>query len=292
MDEQQEVVPWPWREVDEHVSQGSQSEAVGEVLADVYFGMDLIAYIIDSIAENLNETEKAVNVLAALSCYTRAFRGIRAATLLATNGLYLEARVYGRDVYESAGLARMLAKRPEKADQWLLAERWIKDNEVRQYVQQFTAPGVPIADSVYRKYYQVVSDLHHPTAKTCIPLVLAESSARCVPHLQSEYDETTFVGVLHEIALNCAFVCLTVINAAAGDEVIEPGWRQAVTEFVAKVGEGEDWSHMERDWDEEARKFEDLASHVVPADRLDEVIDNHPNGLANIRRRRGGQAGT
>jgi hypothetical protein len=280
-----EQVPWPWRGVDQHVEQGTQSEVVGTALQHIFFGLDLIADMIDMITDNINETEKATNVLAALACYTRAFRGIRAATLLATNGLYLEARVYARDVYESSSLARMLAKRPSKADEWMLADRWISDNEVRQYAQQFTAPGVPITESAYREYYRIASDLHHPTAKACLPLVLDDPSRPCVPRLISEYDEGAFHNVLKEIALECGFVCLTMINAAASPEVVPPGWRHAVTEFVTTIGSEMDWSHLERDWEEDERRFDDLASHVIGADRLNEVLESHPNSLANVRRR-------
>ncbi len=288
MDEQ-EVAPWPWRGVEQHHALGVQSETVNQALVYIFLGLDLIEDIINFITVNLNETERAINVLAAVSCYTRAFRGIRAATVLATSGLYLEARVYARDVYESSGLGRMLAKRPDKADRWLLADRWINDNEVRQYAQQFTAPGVPITNSAYSEYYRVASDLHHPTAKACIPLVLTDATSPCEPRLASEYDEDTFVDVLHEIALECAFVCLTIINAAASPDVIPPGWRRAVTEFVTEIGEGVDWSHLERDWEDQARRFNDLAAHVVRADQLDEVLENHPNSLGNVRRRRDGE---
>lgn len=145
-----EIVPWPWRGTDQHAEGLRQSEKAGIRLGHIYWGLDLIAYMIDMFTYNINQTEKATNVVGALACYTRAFRGIRAATILATSGLYLESRVYARDIYESASLARMLAKRPDKADSWMLADRWINDNEVRQYAHHFTAPGTPIADSAYR----------------------------------------------------------------------------------------------------------------------------------------------
>jgi hypothetical protein len=110
--------------------------------------------------------------------------------------------------------------------------------------------------------------------------------------LASEYNENKFVDVLNEIALECGFVCLTLINAAASPELIPPDWKRAVTEFVTEIGEGVDWSHLERDWEEEARKFNDLAAHVVSADQLDEILDRHPNSLNNIRSRRDGHSTT
>jgi hypothetical protein len=284
-----ETVPWVWRGVDEHAEEGRHSEKVGEWLGHIFHGLDLIAAMITMTADNLNETEKATNVLGAVACYTRAFRGIRAATILATNGLYLEARVYARDIYESASLARMLAKRPDKADAWMLANRWIPDNEVRQYVQNFTAPGAPMAESAFRQYYQIASDLHHPTARACLPLVLTDSSQPCVPRLHSEYDETALCNALNEITLECGFVLLTMINAVADPVVIPPAWRQAVTEFVTTTGTGADWSHLERDWETEAQRFMDLAAHVIPADQLDDILRNHPNGLDNVRNRRDSQ---
>ncbi|MEU8415961.1 hypothetical protein AB0C24_24515 [Amycolatopsis japonica] len=281
-----EQVPWPWRGLDQHTEEAQSSEKVGIWLGRIYEGLDLIAYMINLATTSLNETEKATNVLAALACYTRAFRGIRAATILSTSGLYLEARVYARDIYESASLARMLANRPDKADSWMLANRWINDNEVRQYAQNFTAPGMPIQDSAYRQYYQLASDIHHPTARACLPLVLTDPSSPCAPQLTPDYNEDALSNSLAEIALECGFVCLTMINAAAGPEVIPPLWRQAVTEFITAIGAGADWAHLERDWQAEADLFADLATHVVPADQLAALLRDHPNSLDNVRARR------
>ncbi|WP_037305586.1 hypothetical protein [Amycolatopsis orientalis] len=281
-----EQVPWPWRGLDQYAEEAQNSEKVGIWLGRISEGLDLIDYMINLATASLNETAKATNVLAALACYTRAFRGLRAATILATSGLYLEARVYARDVYESASLARMLALRPDKADSWMLANRWIKDNEVRQYAENFTAPGMPIQDSAYRQYYQLASNLHHPTARACLPLVLTDASKPCAPQLTSDYNEDALSNSLAEIALECGFVCLTMINAAAGPEVIPPSWRQAVAEYVAAVGAGADWSHLERDWQAEADRFADLAAHVIPADQLAALLKEHPNSLDNVRARR------
>jgi hypothetical protein len=290
MTAQEELIPWPWRGVDNHVEQGKQSEVIGIALQRIYYGLDLVEVVINMIADAFNEGPRATNLLAAVACYTRAFRGIRTATLLATSGLYLEARVYARDVYESSSLARMLAKRPDKADEWLRADHWINDNEVRQFAQKFTAPGMPITESAYRDYYRIASDLHHPTAMACLPLVLASPVEPCMPRLASEYDEEAFENVLKEIALECGYVCLTMINAFADPEAIPPGWRHAVTEFVRAIGSEMDWSHLERDWEEDARRFEDLAAHVIGADRLPDVLREHPNSLDNVRRRRDNEA--
>lgn len=285
----EEPIPWAWRGLEQHAAQAQTSDKVGTWLGHIYEGLDLIDFMIRLVTTSLNETEKATNTLAALACYTRAFRGIRVATILATSGFYLEARVYARDIYESASLARMLALRPDKADSWMLANRWINDNEVRQYAQNFTAPGTPIQDSAYRHYYQLASNLHHPTARACLPLVLTDPSQPCAPQLEPAYDEHAMCNALAEIALECAFVCLTMINAAAGEEVIPPSWRQAVIEYITAVGSGTDWSHLERDWQTEGERFADLAAHVLPADQLAEHLKDHPNSLDNVRARRDNQ---
>src|SRR5690349_4110114 len=122
-------IPWPWRGGPEHAAEMHASEIVRTRVHQIDRGLDLIAWAIQRTTASVNAL-KASNELSALACYTRAFRGLRAATILATEGLYLEARVYMRDVYESAGLGRLLAMNPKKADKWLLQERWIKDNEV------------------------------------------------------------------------------------------------------------------------------------------------------------------
>jgi hypothetical protein len=263
-----------------------QSTRVPHRVQQITRGLDLIAHLIAQSADSLNEHAKTSNELAAVACFARAFRGLRAATILATEGLYLEARVYVRDVYESAGLGRLLAREPKKADDWLQRERWVKDNEVRQYAENFTAPGEDPANSPYREYYRVASALHHPTARGCLPLLLAGPNEPCRPRLASEYDGDELDGVLREIAAETTFVCYTMINATAEQAAVDPLWRRAVAELTKEVARDVDWSHLDRNWIADQQAFDELRAHVVGADGIDQELDLHPNSVRNVKNRR------
>jgi hypothetical protein len=263
-----------------------ESVRIGNRVQQIDRGLDLIAYAINLSAWSLNSGDKITNELAAVACYTRAFRGLRAATILATEGLYLEAKVYVRDVYESAGLGRLVAREPKKADDWLQRERWVKDNEVRQYAENFTAPGEDPANSPYREYYRIASELHHPTARGCIPLVLAGPDEPCQPRLASEYDEDELDDILREIAMEAVFVCFTMINAASDQAAVNPAWRRAVGDLAAELAADRDWSHLDRNWTADQQAFDELRANVIGAEGIDQELDRHPNSVRNLKRRR------
>jgi hypothetical protein len=280
-----EDIPWIWRGVPEHGESVGKSGAVKARVEQINKGLGLIAYTIDRSADSVNAV-KTANELSAVACYTRAFRGLRAATVLALEGLYLEARVYVRDVYESAGLARMLARQPAKADEWLLRDRWIKDNEVRQYIESVLMPGISSQNSPYREYYRQSSELHHPTRRGCLPLVLDSPQADCAPKLASYFDEQTLESILHEIAIETTFVSFTIVNAAPGQDVIPPDWRQALVELSKELLPGADLQHLERNWKEDVERYNNLENHIITAKDLDSALDNYPNSVKNIRKRR------
>jgi hypothetical protein len=278
-----EAMPWPWRGGPEHAAEAQRSELVGVRLGQIDRGLDLIAYLIVNLSEDVNR-HPATNLLSALSCYTRAFRGLRAATILATEGLYLEAKVYLRDVYESSGLARMLAVKPRKADEWI-SGRWVKDNEVRQHIESMLMPGMPVSESPYREYYRQMSELHHPTARACLPLVLVSPDSRCDPQIASRFDENDLVSVLRDIAVISTFVSHTVCNAATDKAAIPPPWRRALAELSKEIMEGYDVSHLERNWEKEESRYDDLHSYVMSADELEAEVERNPNSMINNRRR-------
>lgn len=278
-------IAWPWRGGPEHSEKMNRSKKVLARIDQVNRGLDLLAYAIGYSVTSVNIT-RAANELSALACYARAFPALRAATILATEGLYLEARVYVRDVYESAGLGRMLAKRPDKADEWLLRGRWIKDNEVRQYIESVVMPGASPAESPYREYYRQSSELHHPTVRGCLPLVLDGPTANCDPKLASSFDENELDAVLHEIAIESTFVSFAMINAAPGDDVVPPDWRRALVELSKELLPGADLSHLERNWQQEMERYIDLRDSVITAEELPAALDRHPNSVKNVRIRR------
>ncbi|PXY38410.1 hypothetical protein BA062_01245 [Prauserella flavalba] len=272
----------------EHLDKVSQDQRARESTVHIEIGLDLLAYAIEEATRSMHAGPLTSNELASIACYTRSFRAIRVAAMLATSGFVLEARVYVRDVYESSSMARYLAREPAKADIWLSDERWIKDNEVRQYVQKFTAPGIPIKDSPYSQFYEQSSQIHHPTARGCIPLVYSEETKNIWPQLVPQYDAEHAANALHEIAMETVFVCFTFMNALADPAVMPVEWRKDLKELAEAVAREADWSHLDRDWDEEQAKFEALRAQALDADELEQYLDNDPNSVRNRLRRQTG----
>jgi len=129
---------------------------------------------------------------------------------------------------------------PKKADKWLLQERWIKDNEVRQFIEALVMPGASQGHSPYREYYRQASELHHPTMRGSLPLVLRDPGGDCDPQLESTFDVSVLESVLREIAIDTTFICFTIIMAVSDEAVIDPDWRRAVNELAVKLAEGFD----------------------------------------------------
>jgi hypothetical protein len=73
------------------------------------------------------------NDVSALACLTRAYWLLRASYMLMISGYPQEVRVLLRVVYESSGLARMLARDPDRAEKWLREQHWFPDREVRRW---------------------------------------------------------------------------------------------------------------------------------------------------------------
>ncbi len=71
------------------------------------------------------------NDFAALACLARAVRQLDAALQLALFGYYSEVPTLVRGAYESAGLARIVAKDDEKGERWVRQGAWVPDREVR-----------------------------------------------------------------------------------------------------------------------------------------------------------------
>jgi hypothetical protein len=275
-------MPRLFRGMPEHDARASESEAVLEASVHLHIGLELVGSMIEAMTENINKTDAATNVVGALACFTRALRGIRAAALLAMAGLYIESRGYIRDIYESASLARMLAKRPDKADAWLLAERWINDNEVRNYIQNLTMPDPGVAESPYRRFYRVVGDVHHPTARATIPLVIDEQTELLRPKLETSFDEKKLCGAIREVAMMSGFVCLTMLNAAVHPDIVHPGWRQAVVNYLRAIDAEADWANIDQDWSKVSERYTKLQQSIQTGEELRQSIINDPRSYRNV----------
>src|SRR5438874_1901765 len=71
------------------------------------------------------------NDLAAVTLLARALTELSAALHLSVSGFHSEIASIIRGPYESAGLARVLAKDPDLAERWLREGTWVPDRQVR-----------------------------------------------------------------------------------------------------------------------------------------------------------------
>ncbi len=220
------------------------------------------------------------NVVAALACFTRAYTDLEAATNLAKSGYVGQARTLLRGAYESAGLARVLAKEPEEADKWVFREHWIPDGRVRKSIAQRLGEGSKLA---YDTFYQRASDMAHPTAAYTLPYLFTEDG-RVKPRFKPSSHPAMTDLALHEVLLGAIFCCFAVRLGAVDESIIDPNWRQSLTELARKVT-GLPMEHLDRDWDAERSQFVRIRESVMTSEQLNTTLLDHANSFDNVKRR-------
>ncbi|QKW13034.1 hypothetical protein [Verrucosispora sp. NA02020] len=249
-------------------------------LDQINFGLFLAAHI---LLENPIEDVAAAGVNEVASCvaFTRAFSAIRAATVVAVHGYYVDARALVRTVYESAGLARMLAKLPDKAEKWLVKGDWFPDKLARDYIESQIDP---VGGSPYQAFYKMSSANAHPTARTSAYLAFEPTSQEFRPLLHPQYNADFAAHTLHEIAGVTLFTLFAMRRAMASQDFLPGWWLQGLAQLASDVHNA-NWSHLEQDWDTHNERYARLSAATIPADKLGEYLEAHPNSLPNIQKR-------
>lgn len=262
---------------DEHLAAATSAGTPSPAVLQVIRALNLLAWGLESAPQPWSVTFP--NDFAALVCFTRAFRQIRAASLLCHFGYYTEVGAVLRGVYEAAGLGRLLAKEPERAERWLRDGTWFPDREVRAWLIEFRSDQK--AASPYASFYKQLSQIAHPVAKSCLPLVDFEVA---VPRmmLQTRFDQEAFDLHLREIAATALFTCFAFRNASVDEERLPPNWRQELYELAEEVS-GRDLPHLAREWDREDARFRALVERIRRANELDEALDAEPSSWRNVR---------
>lgn len=218
------------------------------------------------------------NNFAATGLFTRAYQGLQAAANLCALGFYVEAKATLRGVYESAGLARTLAHKPDLAERWLHQNEWFKDNVSRQFVQGASQQRVPHSD-----LYRHMSQHAHPKAVSTFDFVFTRD-LEYRPSPYPDFDAESFEECARYITAVALFVAWAFRNAAAHVDNIPSWWRQQLTELSEKIT-GEPHNHLDKDWDAQQKRYETLAAQVRHADELDDALDADPNSTRNKLRR-------
>lgn len=254
-------------------------EAAEEMIPFVYRGLFLLRSMMASRPPRLDEVQ--VNDFAAMACFARLYRQLRAATLLVAMGYYSEVATVLRGVYETGALGRYLAKQPDEAEKWLKKQEWIPDRKVRQWWGD--------NDRMYATWYRFYSNRTHPTARACAPL-LHIGEEQVTTKFSTVFDNDAVEGCLLEVAWASLWACFSLQNAAARVDILPPSWRREVAEFAndlgvvmeARTGVRPDFSHLERGWEKDEEIWAGFVQRLANASNVDKILDEHPRSVRNI----------
>ena len=223
------------------------------------------------------------NDFSAAACFSRAYRAIRASTLVTVFGYYEEVPTLLREAYECAAMGRYLARQPQLADKWLESGEWVPDRKVRAWFGD--------TEGVYSDRYGGLSRRSHPTAAACLRLIDAREEGY-VLRLASEFKGGTYTDCLYEGLATLIWMIFALKNAVADEEIIPPDWRQASVEWAEEAGAllsrhtgaAINFDHLDHDWEKISAGYERLVGSVHRSDTLESVIDQHPSSVRNLKK--------
>lgn len=222
------------------------------------------------------------NEVAGLSGLIRAYQGLQAAAVLAVTGFYTEARASIRGIYESAGVARMLAHSQDLSERWMRENEWVPDRKSRQFAAMM-AGGDDEAKIPHQQYYKRASASAHPSALSTLPY-LFDQNGRISPTLYPRFNDGSFVAVANELTAQALFVAFCIRNAVADADFIPPDWLQELAGHAREFS-GEPLEHLEADWGEREQRFQELGMNVRAIEEIDDFLLAHPNSAYNIKQR-------
>lgn len=222
------------------------------------------------------------NNIAAQACLIRAYQGIQAAANLCALGFYVEARTIMRTIYETAGLARALAHKPEVAERWLHGGDWVKDKFARDFWDEIDPPEAGSDEpSPHLQMYKLMCQYSHPMATSCLGF-LFDSEGNYRPEMYPQADEDRFRETARIITIQALFVAFALRNAAAGFDAIPGTWHSQLAELAREVT-GLPLEHLNRDWDEHQRRFERLQASIRHNAELSAELRDNPNSYQNLQ---------
>ena len=133
----------------------------------------------------------------------------------------------------------------------------------------------------YGRFYRETSRWAHPTALSCIPLMRGNEYGP-QPQLGTVFVEEEFRSCVMEIAATALFACFALRNSAAGEEAIDPWWRQRLYELAPQIT-GSEMPHLERDWTIEQEQYEELQQKVQLAADLTDRLQSDPRSWDNLK---------
>lgn len=220
------------------------------------------------------------NDLAAAVALARSYRQLQAAWVVTSHGFLAEARNLVRSVYESAGLARVLAKDPKLADQWIRDGKWFPDVRVRQWLSD-VRHDPPEKVSTYQNFYSEASAWAHPTAESCMgQLSVKDDHFFLNPKIT--FDERASRATIALLADSALFACFAFRNAVVDERAIDPAWRKDLYDLAREIS-GEPMTHLDRDWEAEKDHYDAVMANLRDRRYLKGQLRTHPRAYANLK---------
>ncbi|MFJ4271748.1 hypothetical protein ACIP29_14455 [Streptomyces coelicoflavus] len=220
------------------------------------------------------------NEIAAAAALARSFTQLRAAWVVTSHGFLAETRNLLRSVYESAGLARVLAKDPKMADQWLRDGKWFPDVRVRQWLSDVRGDSAHEVDK-YKNFYAEASAWAHPTAESCMGQFTVEEDHFFL-NSAITFDEEACQQAVGLLASTALFACFAFRNAVVNERAIDPVWRRDLYELAREMSD-EAMPHLERDWDAEQAHYDAVMANLRDRRYLKGQLRTHPRGYDNLK---------
>ena len=258
-----------------------------EAFADLHRLMGLIEYALDEL-QTFDPAECFANDLGAAAALCRTYVGLQAASSLAVLGFTTEARVIVRSVYETAGLARTIAKNPELADKWLAKGEWIPDRVSRAFVMEMY-DGDERFSIPYQAYYRQSSGDAHPTARSTLPYLIADDGT-IKPALYPTVKGGELRVLAAEITALGIFTAFCLRNALADPDVFSPAWHQELT-AIAREFTGLSMAHLDADWTAREARHARITAVPLPIDQLQHDLNANPRSVRNRLRQGEAESG-
>ncbi|QUC61955.1 hypothetical protein IOD14_37185 [Streptomyces sp. A2-16] len=219
------------------------------------------------------------NDLAAAVALARSYRQLQAAWVVTAHGFLAEARNLLRSVYESAGLARVLAKDPKLADRWIRDGKWFPDVRVRQWLSDVRRDP-PDEVEKYQHFYTEASAWAHPTAESCMGQIsVEEDHFHLNPNIT--FDEAACKETVSLIASTTLFACFAFRNAVVDERAIDPAWRRDMYDLAREMS-NESLPHLDRDWEAEKAHYDAVMANLRDRRYLKGQLSTHPRSYANL----------
>lgn len=249
-----------------------ETEWYGRAMGMLHYG----AFYIDRFP--FEETFE--NDLAATVALARSYRQLQAAWVVTSHGFLAETRNLLRAVYESAGLARVLAKEPKLAERWIREGKWFPDVRVRQWLSDVRRDSPEEVDK-YQHFYTEASAWAHPTAESCMGQISVEEDHFYL-NPTITFDEKACQETVALIASTALFACFAFRNAVVDERAIDPTWRKDMYDLAREMS-NESMPHLDRDWEAENAHYDAVMANLRDRRYLNGQLRTHPRAYANLK---------